>query len=113
MAIVEDLSGNNFGLDKRKGGKYDLPILRWQGPVQIISAVVGAVLSDKFGNTARAIRIAPIGNIHYLVGDAPVATVLDSFLGGGAVEDVRVKGGEQISIIRDTADGLVSVTEDG
>ncbi len=113
MAIVEDLSGNNFGLDKRKGGKYDLPILRWQGPVQVLTAGAAAVASAAFGNTARAIRIAPIGNIHYLVGAAPVATATDQLLGGGAVEDVRIKAGEIISVIQEGSGGIVTITEDG
>ena len=112
MAIVADLSGNT-PLDPRKGGHYDLPILRWQGAQQVITAIVTAVTSAKFANTARAIRIAPIGDIHYEIGAAPVADATSPFLGGGAVEDLRVKAGESISIIRNTADGAVTITEDG
>jgi len=112
MPTVPDLSGNTQ-LDPRKGGHYDVPILKWRGAQQVITAIVTAVLSNAFANTARAIRVAPIGDIHYEVGAAPVADATSPFLGGGAVEDLRVRPGEKISIIRNTADGAVTITEDG
>lgn len=111
MAIVADLSGNT-PLDTRKGGHYDLPILPWKGAQQLITAIVTSVQSAKFARTARALRIAPIGNIHYEVGTNPTADGTSPFLGGGAVEDVRIKFGERIAIIRHTADGIVTLTED-
>jgi len=112
MPIVPDLSGNT-PLDPRKGGTYDLPILSWKGAQQVITAGVTAVLSAAFANTARSVRVAPIANIHYEVGVAPVADATSPFLGGGGVEDLRIKPGDKISIIQDTAGGIVTITEDG
>ena len=112
MAIVEDLAGNGI-LDPRKGGHYDLPMLRWQGAQQVLTAGAAAVLSAAFANTSRAIRIAPIGNIHYEVGLAPVADGVSPLLGGGAVEDVRIRPGEKVSVLQEGAGGIVTITEDG
>ena len=114
MPIVADLSGNTQ-LDPRKGGSYDVPILRWRGAQQILTLGAASVLSAAFANTARAIRIAPRGNCHYEVGLAPVATTASPFLGGGAVEDLRVKPGEKVAVIQDTGAETdpVTITEDG
>lgn len=113
MPTVPDLSGNT-PLDPRKGGSYDLPILQWRGAQQSLTLGAASVLSNKFANTARAIRVAPIGNCHYEVGLAPVADANSPFLGGGAVEDLRIKPGERIAVIQDVAEtDKVTITEDG
>jgi len=115
MAIVADLSGNNFGLDPRKAGKYDLPILEWKGKSEQIALGAASVQSAKFANTARALRIAPDGNMHYRTGVNPTANATtDPYLAAGAVEDIQIKSGERIAIIRDLiATGFVTLTEDG
>lgn len=118
MAVVPDLGGGAPAkLDPRKGGKYDLPILPWKGAQQQITSTATSQLSAKFASTCRAIRVAPIQDIRYEVGKigvTPVADLLTSpFLGGGAVEDVRVKPGERIAILQNSAGGIVTITEDG
>ncbi len=71
-------------------------------------------MSNAFANTARAIRVAPRGNCHYEVGLAPVATASSSFLGGGAVEDLRIRPGEKIAVLWDVSEtDPVTITEDG
>ncbi len=113
MPIVADLSGNS-PLDPRKGGHYDVPILRWRGAQQVLTLSTSSVQSNKFANTARAIRVAPRGNCHYEVGVNPVADGNSPFLGGGAVEDLRVKPGERIAVIWDVSEtDPVTITEDG
>lgn len=113
MAIVRDLSGNNFGLDPRKAGKYDLPILQWKGAQQQVAIGAGSLQSAKFANTARALRIAPDQDIHYRVRANPTALATDAFLAAGAVEDIQIKSGERIAIIQDSTAGFVTLTEDG
>lgn len=114
MPTVPDLSGNTQ-LDPRKGGKYDLPILPWKGARAQIAIGTSSVQSNKFANTARALRIAPDANMHYLIGKDPTASKTTSpYLGAGAVEDVDIKPGERIAIIQDqSATGFVTLTEDG
>ncbi len=112
MAIVPDLSGNT-PLDVRKGGHYDVPILSWRGAQEVIVIGAASVQGALFARTARALRIAPDGNIHYEVGTNPTADANSPYLGAGAVEDVRIKFGERIAIIRDaSATGNVTLTED-
>ena len=113
MAIVADLSGNT-PLDHRKGGHYDLPILSWKGAQHLITSTASSQLTPFVARTCRAIRVAPIADIRYEIGVAPVADAGTSpFLGGGAVEDLRIKFGERIAIIQNTAAGIVTITEDG
>ena len=93
MATVVDKSGNGFApghVDFRIGGTYDVPTFKHRGAQQSIAIGAAAVLSAAFARTARNIRIAPSGDIHYEVGAAPVADANSPFLGSGAVEDVRI-----------------------
>lgn len=113
MPIVPDLSGIGT-LDPRLGGTYDLPILKWRGAQQVIVVGAASVQSTAFANTARALRIAPDGNIHWETGVNPVADTNSPFLAANAVEDISIKAGEKIAIVQDAlSTGNVSLTEDG
>lgn len=111
MAIVPDLSGNT-PLDYRIGGHYDLPILAWRGAQHLITSSGTSQLTPFIARTCRAVRIAPIADIRYEIGVAPVADVNSPFLGGGAVEDLRIKFGERVAILQNSAPGIVTITED-
>lgn len=108
MATVKDASGNTPQADSdiHNGGHYDLSLLSFEGNVYNVTLGASAVLSGPFSRLCSAIRIAPEGNCNYKIGDASVVAVkgTDQFLAANAVELIRVKGGQYISIIQDATE---------
>jgi hypothetical protein len=113
MAIVRDKGRDTAVIDKRLGGTYDLQAVQFVGAIQSVTIGAASVQSNPFSNRCRAIRLAPTGNIRYLIGANPTAVATSVYLAGGAVEVLPVTGGQRIAIIQDgAATGTVSIQED-
>ena len=114
MPTVVDLSGNNPGPEPSLSGSHDLQALKWTGVEHNITIGAASVQTAPFQYKCRAIRIAPVADIYWKVGANPTAVKLTSkFLGGGAVETVRVVGNQRIAIIQSLATtGNCTISED-
>jgi hypothetical protein len=67
--------------------------------------------STAFGPATQIIRITGTAAFRYRVGPAAVAVATDTLLPTGAVEYIGVVKGDRLSVIQDSAAGVVNVTE--
>jgi len=116
MAIVRDLSGNTpeGDSDHSGQGQYDLQAVVFKGTQHNITIGAAAVATPVLSRQCRAVRIAPLDDCHWEVGNGAVASATSPHLVGDAVEIVPiVEQGSVVSLIQEGAvTGPVTVTED-
>lgn len=82
------------------------------GTVQKVSvASASAATTNAFGASTSLVRVAVSTDCYVVFAASPTATTSDTFLPAGSVEYFLVEPGEKAAFIRNTADGVATVTE--
>lgn len=88
--------------------------MRWSGVSDYVSVSATSAQSAAFGANTHEIRVVSTTNCHIKIGDDPTAAATDNngvYLPAGVVEYFHVSPGQKVAVIRDTADGSMSVGE--
>ena len=88
--------------------------LRWKGITDYVAVAVASAQSAVWASTTREIRIVSNTNCHINIGQNPTAAATDDngfYLPANVVEYLHVTPGQRLAVIRDTADGILSVSE--
>lgn len=82
------------------------------GTVQKVAvATASAATTNAVAATTEVIRVAVNTDCYMLFGTAPTATTSSHFLPAGTVELFQITPGHKVAFIRNTADGVATVTE--
>lgn len=93
------------------GHTYD-STLRWSGNSDYVSVSATSAQSIAIWANIHDIRVVSTTNCHINIGAAPTAAATDDngyYLPAGVVEYFHVTPGQQVAVIRDSADGVLSV----
>lgn len=88
--------------------------LRWRGQSDYVSVGVASAQSAAFSAHTHEIRVVSTTNCHINIGVSPTAAATDDngfYLPAGVVEYFHVSPGEILAVIRDSADGTLSIAE--
>lgn len=88
--------------------------LRWLEKTDYIAVTVASAQSVAFGANTFEIRVCSSTNCHINIGTNPTAAATDNngmYLPAGVVEYFHVAPGQKLAVIRDSADGVMSVSE--
>lgn len=88
--------------------------LKWGGVSDYVSVAATSAQSAAFGARTFEIRVVSTTNCHINIGDNPTAAATDNngiYLPAGVVEYFHVNPGQKVAVIRDSADGTMSVAE--
>lgn len=113
MARVADASGNSPrgpAPDYAVGQSYDLQVVRPESE-QVIAYTGTAGNSTPFDASYQQIRIVATSNCHYRIGAGVTALVTDNYLPLGVIEYVKVRPGDRISVIQNSAGGNLHVAK--
>lgn len=88
--------------------------LRWRGQSDYVSVTATSAQSAAFTAHTHEIRVVSTTNCHINIGVSPTAAASDDngfYLPAGVVEYFHVSPGEILAVIRDSADGTLSIAE--
>lgn len=88
--------------------------LRWRGQSDYVSVTATSAQSGAFTAHTHEIRVVSTTNCHINIGVSPTAAASDDngfYLPAGVVEYFHVSPGEILAVIRDSADGTLSIAE--
>lgn len=88
--------------------------LRWSGVSDYVSVTSTSAQSAAFGNNTHDIRLVSTTDCHINIGNNPTAAATDNngyLLPAGVVEYFHVTPGQKVAVIRNSADGTLSVAE--
>lgn len=88
--------------------------LRWNGVTDYVAVAAASAQSAVFGANVHEIRIVSTTNCHINIAQNPTAAATDNngfYLPANVVEYIHVSPGMRLAVIRDTADGSLSVSE--
>ena len=74
-------------------------------------AATSTAVSNAFGNDTILIRVAVTTDCYIKISDAPTATTSDTLLPAGSIDYFMVEPGQKAAFIRNSADGVATVTE--
>lgn len=86
--------------------------LRWGGVSDYVSVTATSAQSVACPANTYEVRIVSTTNAHIKIGDDPTAAATDNnglYLPAGLVEYYHITPGQKVAVIRDTADGTMSV----
>jgi hypothetical protein len=78
---------------------------------KVTVAAASAAITNATGTQTRYVRLATTTDCYYTTGTAPTATTSDVLLPAGTVEVIALRPSQKIAFIRNTADGVATVTE--
>lgn len=88
--------------------------LRWSGLTDYVAVAVASAQSVVWAANCREIRVVSTTNCHINIGANPTAAATDDngfYLPANVVEYFHVSGGQRLAVIRDTADGVLTVAQ--
>lgn len=89
--------------------------LRWSGKTDYITVNATSAPSVAFDANTFDIRVVSTTNCHINIGDGtPTAVATDNngmYLPSGVIEYFHVNPGQKLAVVRDTADGVISVAQ--
>jgi hypothetical protein len=88
--------------------------LRWNSLTDYIVVSNTSTQSAVWGTNTFEVRIVSTTNCHVNIGQNPTAAATDNnafYLPAGVVEYFHVSPGQRLAVIRDTADGVMTVSE--
>lgn len=88
--------------------------LKWSGQSDYVAYTASAAQSSAFTANCHEIRIVATTACHINIGVNPTAAATDDngfYLPAGVVEYLHVAPGQVLSVVRDTADGVLSIAE--
>lgn len=88
--------------------------LKWKAVSDYIVVNATSAQSAAFGGQTREVRIVSTTNCHLNFGTNPTAAATDNngiYLPANVVEYFHVNPGQKVAVVRDTADGVLSVAE--
>lgn len=82
------------------------------GTVQKVAvAAASAAITNAVASTTEVIRVAVNTDCYMKIAASPTATTSDHFLPAGTVEYFQITPGHKVAFIRNTADGVATVSE--
>lgn len=88
--------------------------LRWNLLTDYIAVGAASVQSVQWGANTHDVRVVSTTNCHVNIAQNPTAAATDNngfYLPAGVVEYFHVSPGQRLAVIRDTADGTMTVSE--